>query len=127
MYFKRSHILSCLTVGSIAVASSFVVTDVGAAEMSRELIEAVRTDDLNQVERLIMSGVEVSGKRGDGSTALHWAVHRENIEISDLLIDSGADINAADDHGVTPLALACLNGSSVMVEQLLRGKVTWED
>ncbi len=120
MYFKRSHILSCLTLSTMAVASSFVATDVGAAEMSRELIEAVRTDDLNQVERLIMSGVEVSGTRGDGSTALHWAVHRENIEISDLLIDSGADINAADDHGVTPLALACLNGSSVMVEQLLR-------
>ena len=92
----------------MAVANSFVVTDVGAAEMSRELIEAVRTDDLNQVERLIMSGVEVSGTRGDGSTALHWAVHRENIEISDLLIDSGADINAADDHGVTPLALAAV-------------------
>jgi len=120
MYFNQLHMLSCLIVGVVTVASSFVVVDAAAAETSRELIEAVRVDDLDRVERLITSGVDVSGARGDGTTALHWAVHRENVKTSDLLIEAGADINAADDHGVTPLALACLNGSSVMVERLLR-------
>ena len=120
MYFNRSHRLSCLVVGTIAAVTSVVVADAASAETPRELIEAIRADDLDRVERLITSGVDVSGARGDGTTALHWAVHRENIETSDLLIEFGADVNAADDHGVTPLTLACLNGSSVMVERLVR-------
>ena len=120
MYFNRSHRLSCLVVGTLVAVTSVVVADAASAETPRDLIEAVRVDDLDRVERLITSGVDVSGARGDGTTALHWAVHRENVETSDLLIESGADVNAADDHGVTPLALACLNGSSVMVERLLR-------
>src|SRR5437867_3197231 len=32
---------------------------------------------------------------------------------------AGADVNAANDHGVTPLALACENRSAGIVEKLL--------
>ena len=32
---------------------------------------------------------------------------------------AGANVNAADDHGVTPLARACENGSAAVVERLL--------
>ena len=120
MHFHRSRILSRLAVGAIALAGSVSVAGTTAAESARDLIEAVRADDLDRVKRLITSGVDVSSARGDGATALHWAVHRENAEVSDLLIESGADVNAADDHNVTPLALACLNGSSAMVGRLLR-------
>jgi ankyrin len=35
------------------------------------------------------------------------------------LIQAGADVNAANDHGVTPLALACTNGSAPLVRKLL--------
>ena len=37
----------------------------------------------------------------------------------DLLLDAGADVNAAEDHGVTPLARASKNASAGMVERLL--------
>ena len=48
MYFNQFHMLSCLIVGVVTVASSFVVVDAAAAETSRELIEAVRVDDLEE-------------------------------------------------------------------------------
>ena len=85
-----------------------------------ELIDAVRTDDRVRVERLVSDGVDVSAPQGDGATALHWSVHRDNLELTSVLLDAGADVNAADDHGVTPLALACVNGSAAMVELSLK-------
>ena len=44
---------------------------------------------------------------------------REDANTADLLIHAGADVNAANDLGVTPLALACANGSAALVTALL--------
>src|SRR5262249_44007281 len=55
----------------------------------------------------------------DGTTPLHWASYRDNVEIADLLIRAGARVNAVTDLGVTPLWNACLNGSESMARRLL--------
>ncbi len=51
-----------------------------------------------------------------GMRALHWAV---TTEIVQLLLDSGADINAADNDGRTALHLAALYGSKDIVQALV--------
>jgi ankyrin repeat protein len=56
----------------------------------------------------------------DGSTALHFAVHRDALDIVDLLLGAGANAMAANRYGVTPLSLACTNGNARIVERLLR-------
>ena len=56
---------------------------------------------------------------GDGTTPLHRASYRDDIEEADRLILAGAKVNAANDLGVTPLWLACQNGSVAMVRRLL--------
>ena len=55
----------------------------------------------------------------DGATALAWAVHLDDLETAELLIHAGANVNARNDYGATPLWLACRNGNAVMVEKLL--------
>jgi hypothetical protein len=52
-------------------------------------------------------------------TALHWAAHWNDLEMADRLIAARANVNAADDHGVTPLIRACENASEPMVRKLL--------
>src|SRR5437764_2511357 len=56
----------------------------------------------------------------DGSTPLHWASYRDDVEAASQLIRAGANVNAANDLGVTPLWTACLNGSVAMVRILLK-------
>jgi ankyrin repeat protein len=68
---------------------------------------------------VILIGAGVNAAEGDGSTALHWASDRDDVEAAGKLIRAGANVNAANDLGVTPLWTACLNGSAAMVRLLL--------
>ena len=61
---------------------------------------------------LLQKTPDVNARQADGTTALHWAVHRDSVEIVDLLIRAGAQVSAANRYGVTPLSLACTNGSA---------------
>ena len=56
----------------------------------------------------------------DGTTALHWAVRADDVEMADLLIRAGARVTAANREGVTPLQLAALNGSAQMLDKLIK-------
>ena len=56
----------------------------------------------------------------DGTTPLHWAVHRNDLKGAEALIRGGADVNAANRYGVPPLSLAATNGNAPMLELLLK-------
>ena len=74
---------------------------------------------MDAVRALVKQRADVNAAQGDGATPLHWAVHRDDLAIADLLIRAGARANAANDLGMTPLHLACTNRSAAMVERLL--------
>jgi ankyrin repeat protein len=84
------------------------------------LIDAVRNADTAAVRELIKQRTDVNAAAADGTTALHWASYRDDVESARLLIGSGARVNAANDLGATPLWTASMNGSAVMVRTLLQ-------
>ena len=106
---------SVLTALCIAIGAAAVVW---AAADSR-LIQAVRNRDVQSVRALLNQRVDANAPQGDGSTALHWAAHVDDVAIADLLLRAGARANVATDEGTTPLHLACTNRSALMVERLL--------
>jgi uncharacterized protein len=90
-----------------------------AASDPPSLIEAAKNADTDVVRALVQKKVDVNAAEGDGTTALHWASYRDDLESADLLIRAGANVNAANDLGVTPLWTASQNGSTAMVAKLL--------
>jgi ankyrin repeat protein len=84
------------------------------------LIDAARTADAAALRTLIRQGADVNAAAPDGTTALHWASYRDNVDIADLLIRAGAKVDATNDLGATPLWTASMNGSSAMVRRLLQ-------
>ena len=90
-----------------------------AAPGGSELIAAVRNGDAAELRARLAGPVDVNARQPDGATALHWAVHHEDVVAAELLIGAGADADAANDLGVTPLLMACRRGHGALVARLL--------
>ena len=84
------------------------------------LVEAAKNRDSQAVRQLLEQQVNANTKQPDGATALHWAVHWDDLATMGLLIRAGADVNATNDYGVTPLSLGCTNGNAAIVDMLLQ-------
>jgi ankyrin repeat protein len=63
--------------------------------------------------------VDPSQVDADGTTALHWAVHRGERERVQELLAAGASVDAANRYGVRPAYLAAENGDAATMRALL--------
>ena len=95
------------------------VTTVGAEPREVPLVDAVKAANAEAVRRLLSQPVDVNTPEVDGTTALHWAVHHDDVDTVGMLIQAGADVTIANRYGVTPISLACINGSVSIIERLL--------
>src|SRR3984885_1938295 len=82
--------------------------------------EAARKQDKKAVRPLLAQKVDVNARSSDGSTALLWLAHWNDVDTAALLLAAGADPNAANDFRMTPLSEACTNGNSPFVRALLK-------
>ena len=93
----------------------------GASLFAASLPEAVQNDDQAAVQALLKQKVDVNAAQGDGTTALHWAAFNDNLDLAKTLLAAGANVKATTrDGAITPLMMACRNGSAPMIELLLK-------
>jgi ankyrin repeat protein len=95
------------------------VAGIAAAPASDRLVEAVAQRDNDAAWSLIKQHVDVNARQADGTTALHWATHWDDVAMVEALIRSGADVNVVNELGVAPLSLACINRNNVLVKRLI--------
>lgn len=117
----RSIVSVMKALSRIVSVAMLLATGLGAADAARPaLIDATRNGDRVAFRVLLQKRADVNLADADGSTALHWAAYRDDLEFADALIRAGAKASAVTDLGVTPLWLASQNGSSDMVRKLLQ-------
>ncbi|MDX1562074.1 MAG: ankyrin repeat domain-containing protein, partial [Gammaproteobacteria bacterium] len=102
----------------VALFAAPAVLIVPAADAA-ELVDAAKRGDAATVVALLDARTDANEPAADGTTALHWAVRHNDIDLATRLIAAGADATAANRYGVTPLYLAALNGSATMIDVLL--------
>ena len=97
--------------------------DVNAANDDGEtpLHAMIRYNHVNQVELLLMEGANVHTKDMQSDYPLHSAAwHGEDgIKLAKLLISNGADINASNGRGWTPLDVVLEHGKSPKMGEFL--------
>lgn len=130
---EKARVYDC--IGLILAAGE----DIDAADKNGKspLADAVSLGDVKTVEFLLSKGADVKGRDREGKTPLHGFfavsgpiyikhINREvdlvqiQTRIAEMLIGSGADANAVDDRGCTPLALAVGSNSFKAVDFLLK-------
>jgi uncharacterized protein len=84
------------------------------------IVEAAKTQDAAAVRSLLTQKAEVNARSNDGSTALLWMAHWNDLDTATLLLSAGADANATNDFRMTPLSQACTNGNGAFVRLLLK-------
>jgi serine/threonine-protein phosphatase 6 regulatory ankyrin repeat subunit B len=94
------------------------------------LMGAVRQGSLDAVRSLLARGADVNAIGGPGCrdevSPLRIAVMDDNLPMADLLVKSGAKVNACDCYGNTALVEAALQCSAPMLQLLIDAGATME-
>jgi ankyrin repeat protein len=104
------------------VAMIIVSCSVGgfaATNGDRRLVEAVKSGDRPAAIALLGRRVDVNAPESDGTTALHWAIHRDDADLVQRLVRAGANVAAKNQYGVTPLAEAAIVGNATILGNLI--------
>jgi len=91
--------------------------------LGESLIGAVRNIDLNKIEELINSGVDLNYQDSNGDTALIWAVANDNFVIVELLIDAGANLFLRSKYDYDFYDLSYIIGNDKRMKEFIEKKV----
>jgi len=87
---------------------------------SADVADAVQNRDNVRLEALLRQKANVNEPQADGTTALQWATHWNDLETVNLLLHAGANPNAANRYGDTPLAEAAGLDNAPLFAALLK-------
>lgn len=77
-----------------------------AVHMSTDyaIFNAAEKNDSRALKKLLDSGIDPNVRDYDrGATPLHLAANKGHVEAIEILIDAGADVNATNNRGRTPI------------------------
>ncbi|MDF1698332.1 MAG: ankyrin repeat domain-containing protein [Saprospiraceae bacterium] len=94
---------------------------IGGADQHSTLQTAAVSGRKDLLKRCIDLGMDVMHRSKQGHTALHYAAQneRDSIEIIDMLLEAGADINDNNGTWGTPLHFAAREGSLKIISHLI--------
>lgn len=100
--------VSCRASHKGALAALLILA-ILLAGCAPSLHDTVARRDAEAVRAMLDADPALIMSRNDmGKTPLHYAVTYASIDIIPLLIEKGADVNAADESGLTPLHVAAM-------------------
>lgn len=112
---------------SLSGALAILLASTVCAQASvQDLIDGVKSKNLDKVAQLLQSGEDVNAQNAQGNTALHYAVATDNADMVRLLLNNGANLYVENEKGWTPLKIAekkdVKNVSAVLTEMKNAGE-----
>ena len=117
--FARTRAITAAGMHTAILTLAAVLTFTPVATAADTLATLIQSGDRDAALGMIESGTDVNAPQGDGTTPLHWAAYRNDVELSRILLDHGAQPDALNRFGSTPLAEAIKIANLDLVEMLL--------
>jgi ankyrin repeat protein len=101
------------------LACVVILASMSARAAQSPIADAAEKKDWTRVLAQIKAKADINAPQVDGTTALHWAAHHDDLAMTKALLAAGASASATNNYGVPPLSLACVNGNQNIVRALL--------
>jgi ankyrin repeat protein len=72
------------------------------AKRDTRLVDALKAGDTAAALTLLSKRIDVNAAEPDGTTALHWAVRLDDLNLVNRLIRAGANVKASNRYGRAP-------------------------
>ena len=95
------------------------VVGVAVGAPAAEVADAARNRNSAALQTLLRQRADVNAAQPDGTTALHWAAHWNDLDTVNLLLRAGANAKAVNRYGATPLSEAVTASGAAMIQALL--------
>ena len=105
---------------TIAVAALLSPLFAQAAFADASLANAVKSGNRDSALALLAQKADVNATEADGTSALHWAVYQNDVDLVDRLIKAGANVSALNEYGSAPLTEAAETGNVPIIQKLLK-------
>jgi uncharacterized protein len=116
---KWAMMLAGLLSTSILTGAALAADTSAVNKSNVPLVTAAKAGDRAAV-RSLLNGIPEKVIAGpEGTAALVWAVSRNDLEMTDLLLRAGANVKSANEFGATPLYAAAAEAGLPMAEKLL--------
>jgi ankyrin repeat protein len=105
----------------LAVWSALLCVVAGSAVAAERasVLAAAKDGTPRELGELLAAGGDPNDADADGTTALHWAVHRGSSDSVRALLAAGAAADGENRYGVRPAYLAAENGDAAAMHALL--------
>ena len=100
-------------------AAIVLLAAAAVAQADSELADTIKAGDRRAALEMIAKGVDVNAAQGDGTTPIHWAAYRVDVDLVKQLLAKGAKADVKNNFGATPLAESVKVGNVPLVKMLL--------
>ncbi len=106
--------------GSLFILLLIVISGCATPAVTPNVHTSVLNNQPADMEKMLAAGADVNQRDPlDNSTPLMWAAHKGSVEMVEMLVKHGADVNAKDKWAWTPLHRAAVNGNVEVVKILI--------
>ena len=105
--------------GALAAAAFAALFSNAAFAEGASLVAAAKSADHAAALAALNQKADPNVADTDGSTALLWAVHNDDVELVKKLLAAGADAKKANAYGATPMSEASIVADVAVLEALL--------